>query len=57
MAQSDNEDRQSDLSHTPQGVAPSDPSDRPGRDQQAVGQGDDRQWTLRRIEGVIGSIA
>ena len=57
MAQSDNEARQSDPSQDARAAA-----DPRGPLQQTVdkaeaGRDGDRQWTLRRIEGVIGSIA
>lgn len=57
MAHSDNEGRRSDLSHTAPGAPDPDPLDQANRDEPEARQSDGRQWTLRRIEGVIGSIA
>lgn len=57
MSQSDNEGRQSDFSHDVGGLGEPDASGKPVSEKQTAGQNQDRQWTLRRIEGVIGSVA
>ncbi|MEM9843709.1 MAG: hypothetical protein AAF965_02845 [Pseudomonadota bacterium] len=57
MSQSDNDGRQSDFSQDVGGLGAPDASGKPVSDKQTAGQSQDRQWTLRRIEGVIGSVA
>ncbi|MEM6376025.1 MAG: hypothetical protein AAF686_07265 [Pseudomonadota bacterium] len=57
MAQSEKNNRQPDVSPDPETRKPMQVMDPPGRDGDIGAPGDGRSWTLRRIEGVIGSVA
>lgn len=57
MAQSEKNNRQPDVSPDPETRKPMQVMDPPGRDGDIAAPGDGRSWTLRRIEGVIGSVA
>lgn len=57
MAQRENDGRQSELSQNTQVAGELNSQSHQASDKPETSQGDGRQWTLRRIEGVIGSIA